>query len=444
MLSISRVTIAAVTACVALAVALPAEAANVSPLPKFSAGGWAREPNLAADAAGRGTAVWDTGAGVIKSSTFSGSSWTCPVTLPASTDALVYSGASWGLDVADNGNAVFGGTLTNRGVAIWTRAGANGAWKKVTWSDPNAVAVLDELGPPRVTVTGGVAFAAWDAGHPGDGTLGIYGAQIPVGSTGPIAVTPLIVSDGVMGQDVDVAVDANGNSLAMILVGDNNGTWLDEVIWPRGGTPTVARTIGDIQPTDDSNSAHANASGQLIAMWTHLGQDNHVDIMAGTGTVTSGVTSETVWRSNDDWLWTQTIGSDISTNGNSAMMQIDQTGSIATGVGNASGGPAALMPTWTGAAPSGSALNGEIDVVTTDSQAWVAYGNDVDSAFLSRITTAGLTTAAQRTEMVSLSAAVVKVGKDLTGAMFGEIDGQSRLGSTLPTTIKPPAGKKKC
>lgn len=415
----------------------PALGSGVSPIPKFSGNGWAREVQLGADGRGRATAVWQSGTDVIRTSTFDGTRWTCPVTLPDSRAPLVYAGGAWDLDVAPNGNAVFGATIKNQGVALWTRSGPRGKWVKVTWTTPQATSVVDESAPPTVALTGGVALVAWSAGLPGTGTLGVYGARIPVGSSGPIAVTPMLLGEGVTGQDPDVAVDATGNGYLQILNGDSEGSWLEQLIWPSGGTPRVVRRVPTVDGQDSSTSAHANASGQLIAMWVQTPGENVVSVKVATGTVTTGVTSEGIWTSNEENLGTHALASDIATNGSVALMSIDQEGLISTGVGSVAGGAASMVPTWSGGAPVGRALTDQWEVTTSNTQAWVAYNNDSDTAFLARITPGGLVTAVQQSDMLLLSAAVVSVGGRSTGAMMGENTSgpASHLLTTLPTQV---------
>lgn len=412
-------------------------ASGASPIPKFSSNGWAREVQLAADGQGRATAIWQAGTDTIRVSTFNGTRWTCPVTLPDSRAPLVYAGGAWDLDVAPNGNAVLGATIKNEGVAVWTRTGHQGRWVKARWANPRATSVVDESAPPTVAMTGSIALVAWSAGLPDTGTLGVYGAKVPVGSAGPITVTPVLVGAGVTGQDPDVAVDALGNGFLQVINGDAEGTWLEQVTWLAGGRPTVGRRVPTVDGQDSSTSAHANPSGQLLSMWTEAPGENIVRVKVATGSVTSGVTSESIWTINDENLGTHALASDIATNGSVAMMSIDQEGLISTGVGTVAGGPGSLVPSWSGAAPAGRALTDQWEVTTSNTQAWVAYNNDADTAYLAQITPTGLVTAAQQPNMLLLTAAVVTIGRRQTGAMMGEnaSGALSHLLTTLPTQV---------
>lgn len=420
-----------------------ADAVSVNPIPRFSAGGWARESQLVADASGRATAVWQNARGVMQTSTFDGVTWTCPVTLPDSKVPSVDAGWTWDLGVADNGNAAFAGAITNEGVAVWTRPGPKGKWTKVRWADPNAASIREDHGPPTVALTGATAVVAWVAGRPGDGTLAVYGAQIPVGATGPIAVTTILSGEGVSGQNPEVAADANGNGFLMAVNGDANTTWLDQFAWPRGGTPTPLRRIDRVQSGRWSISAHANATGQLVAMWTEtpVNGNNTFAVKVATGSVTSGITGESIWTSNEENDNTHALWSAIAPNGNVAMMSINQEAVIWTGLGNAGAGAPSLVPTWSGGAPSGQALTSRWEVTASDSQSWVAFDNDEETAFLAQVTPGGLRTVAQRANMFGLSAAVVRVGTTLTGAMMGEDTGSTRILTTLPNKV---ASKGQC
>jgi len=257
-----RYGLAGTFACFALLLAL-ASVATAAPAwlssTNLTEAGTPTNPDVAVDASGDATAVWDRSAGayyeILAATRPAGGSWQTPVQISA-------PGETAGLpQVAVNpqGDAVAvweSGGPEHFTVSAASRSTANGAWSAPVkigyagWANPQPQVVVDSLGN---------AVAIWASQTENPGTGHIQTSTLPAGGAWS---TPVAISGGSSADDPQLAVDPAGNVTAIW----GNFDAIESAAKAAGASAWGEPATLSEQWTGAPKLA-VNASGEVVAAW---------------------------------------------------------------------------------------------------------------------------------------------------------------------------------
>jgi hypothetical protein len=230
----------------------------------ISTAGTASSPALVVDSNGNATALWNEGSSIKTSAQPFGDAWSAPSTLAS-------SGASHGsLSVDPSGNVV----------AIWVASGAIESSTKLyggSWSTTPSVLAASGASMPQISVgSSGNVFAVWHAINPISSMDAIYSASKTISGTWSTAV--VVSSDTQNCNYPNIAVDSNGNAIAIWFRYGVNGTQYNNVVLQASeydssgfswNTPTDLSTGGIRDPAYLESSVSFCSAGNATAVWTN-------------------------------------------------------------------------------------------------------------------------------------------------------------------------------
>jgi hypothetical protein len=241
-------------------------------------------PHVAADPGGSAIAVWFQKEGVIGRI---GASWYVPGQGWETPEVISPAGATSGVPkvgVDSSGNAI----------AVWrqkhTTMNIFGAWANrytgTSWGTAESIgAVGSSFGDFIIEVAvepDGDAMSVW---HQRDGDRADVWAN-RYASGGPWGTATLIETEnGGTARNPEVAVDANGNAIAVWAQNDGMDNFAAANRYPAGGAWGTAQSIDNAPGVSSDVGVASDPAGNAIAVWTGVGlRANRYAIVGGWGT----------------------------------------------------------------------------------------------------------------------------------------------------------------